>query len=34
VQALFVGTRDTLNADLVRGVLEAVDENLKAAAGE
>ena len=34
VQALFLGTKDMLNGDLVGGVLDAVDANLEAAAGE
>jgi hypothetical protein len=33
VQALFLGTRETLTGDLVAGVLETVDEKLKAASG-
>jgi hypothetical protein len=32
VQALFLGTKETLTADLVGGVLETVDEKLQAAA--
>jgi hypothetical protein len=33
VQAMFLGTAETLDADLVGGVLKTVDDNLKAAAG-
>ena len=33
VKALFLGTKDTLTADLVGTVLQATDKNLKAAAG-
>jgi hypothetical protein len=34
VQAMFLGTTDALNADLVGGMLNKTDENLKAAAGD